>query len=654
MWKNKKIRTISKLTLSSIIIAGSIFANSSISFASGLTNDQKAQFESEYFDNSVSNKASKKILKEYPNLSKNIEADLKKLIKESDELLEKSNSTMESIYPEKSKEADEIKDLDKSIFNNRIEQESIYLLFDLTPKKVESSKDKFIKELNEAIVLSNKGEYLLDKARGIKKISIVHVNDTHGRVEENEKNGELGFAKLKTFYDNKNVNNNALLLNAGDVVHGTTFATISRGESVIDVMNKMGFDAMVAGNHDFNYGYEQLIALNNRANLPILAANVIDDNSQYPIIDSDKIVDLNGVKVGIFGLATDETKTKSAPANTEGLTFVNSEETAKAEVDKLKNQGADIIVCLSHLGVDKESQTTSESIASKVDGIDVIIDGHSHTKLENGEFVGESLIAQTESYGHYIGEVSIELDKDNKIISKNAKLNPYNKTRYLNANKSVKEEIKKVTDKNDLVLKEKVGQTNIKLEGSREKVRSEETNLGNFIADAMLKITGADLAITNGGSIRDSIDEGEITKEDVLNVFPFTNYAVTIKVPGSVIRRALEHGLADTPNTAGKFPQTSGMNIKYDTSKSAGNKIVEITINGEPLDDNKKYTLATNDFLSTGGDGYEMFKPYTIKAEYELISEIFEKAIKESNYINSEIDNRMEDISRLNANKKAA
>ena len=199
-----------------------------------------------------------------------------------------------------------------------------------------------------------------------------------------------------------------------------------------------------------------------------------------------------------------------------------------------------------------------------------------------------------------------------------------------------------------------MGQTNIKLEGSREKVRSEETNLGNFIADAMLKITGADLAITNGGSIRDSIDEGEITKEDVLNVFPFTNYAVTIKVPGSVIRRALEHGLADTPNTAGKFPQTSGMNIKYDTSKSAGNKIVEITINGEPLDDNKKYTLATNDFLSTGGDGYEMFKPYTIKAEYELISEIFEKAIKESNYINSEIDNRMEDISRLNANKKAA
>ena len=654
MFKNKKVQAISSFALSSALIIGGIFTTSFKAYASSLTNDQKSQFESAYFDNSVSNKASKKILKEYPNLSKNIEADLKKLIKESDELLEKSNSTMESIYPEKSKEADEIKDLDKSIFNNRIEQESIYLLFDLTPKKVESSKDKFIKELNEAIVLSNKGEYLLDKARGIKKISIVHVNDTHGRVEENEKNGELGFAKLKTFYDNKNVNNNALLLNAGDVVHGTTFATISRGESVIDVMNKMGFDAMVAGNHDFNYGYEQLIALNNRANLPILAANVIDDNSQYPIIDSDKIVDLNGVKVGIFGLATDETKTKSAPANTEGLTFVNSEETAKAEVDKLKNQGADIIVCLSHLGVDKESQTTSESIASKVDGIDVIIDGHSHTKLENGEFVGESLIAQTESYGHYIGEVSIELDKDNKIISKNAKLNPYNKTRYLNANKSVKEEIKKVTDKNDLVLKEKVGQTNIKLEGSREKVRSEETNLGNFIADAMLKITGADLAITNGGSIRDSIDEGEITKEDVLNVFPFTNYAVTIKVPGSVIRRALEHGLADTPNTAGKFPQTSGMNIKYDTSKSAGNKIVEITINGEPLDDNKKYTLATNDFLSTGGDGYEMFKPYTIKAEYELISEIFEKAIKESNYINSEIDNRMEDISRLNANKKAA
>ncbi|WP_297282091.1 bifunctional UDP-sugar hydrolase/5'-nucleotidase [uncultured Anaerococcus sp.] len=654
MFKNKKVQAISSFALSSALIIGGIFTTSFKAYASSLTNDQKSQFESAYFDNSVSNKASKKILKEYPNLAKNIEADLEKLIKESDAILVKSEHTMENIYPERANESDEIKALDKAVFNNRIEQESIYLLFDLTPKKVEKSKDKFVKELNEAIVLSNRGEYQLSKARGIKKISIVHVNDTHGRVEENEKNEELGFAKLKTFYDGKNVDNNALLLNAGDVVHGTTFATISRGESVIDVMNKMGFDAMVAGNHDFNYGYEQLVSLNKRANFPILAANVIDDSSQSPIIDSDKLIELNGVKIGIFGLATDETKTKSAPANTEGLTFVNSEETAKAEVEKLKNQGADLIVCLSHLGVDKESQITSELIASKVSDIDVIIDGHSHTKLENGKAIGDSLIAQSESYGRYIGEVSIDLDKDNKIISKQAKLNPYKRTKYLNADKSIQEEIKKVTDENDLVLKEKVGQTNVKLEGSREKVRSSETNLGDFVADAMIKVTGADIAITNGGGIRDSIEKGDITKENVLNVFPFTNYAVTMEVPGSVIRKALEHGLADAPNTAGKFPQTAGMIVKYDTSKAAGNRVIEITIDGKPIDDDKIYTLATNDFLSTGGDGYEMLKSYDIKSEYELISEIFEKAIKDTKNINSEIDNRMQDISGSDVNKKAA
>ena len=490
-----------------------------------------------------------------------------------------------------------------------------------------------------------KSEYTLNKLRGYKTISVVHVNDTHGRVEENEKNGELGFAKLKTYYDNKNVADNALLLNAGDVIHGTTFATISKGDSVINVMNQMGFDGMTAGNHDFNYGYQRLVELKNKANFPIFGSNVVNENGDN-ILDSDKIVGINGVKVGIFGLATEETKTKSSPTNTEGLSFVNSVESAQNEVANLKNQGADIIICLSHLGEDKESTETSTLIAENVEGIDLIVDGHSHTELQNGRYVGNTLIAQAKAHGYFIGDVTLLLDKDNKIVAKSASLKPYARMKYLDANKDTLAQIEAVTNENKKVLDQEVGQTNLDLVGARDMVRTGETNLGDFVADAMIKTTGADVAITNGGGIRESISAGTITKGDVLTVFPFTNFAVTLEVNGSVIKQALEHGLSEAPNSAGKFPQIGGMTVKYDTTKPAGQRVTEITINGETCDANKTYTLVTNDFMAIGGDGYEMFKGQTKLAEYELISEIFENAIKEASPIAPEADGRMMDISK--------
>ena len=652
MFNNKKVKPIFTAALSLALLASGLV--SSVNDAYAIPDDgKKAQLETSYFNNNVSNKASKMLLNEYPNLANGAESQLSDLVKKSDEALKKSKPVVDALHPERANEDESIKKLDNAVFNNKVKAESVFLLFELTPNKIEKSKDKFTKMVNDSMTAQGKAEYKLNKLRGYKTISIVHVNDTHGRIEENEKNGELGFAKLKTYFDNRNSNNNALLLNAGDVVHGTTFATISRGESVIDVMNQMGFDAMTAGNHDFNYGYQRLVELNNRANFPILASNVINQDGSH-IIDSDKIIEIDGVKIGIFGLATEETKTKSSPANTEGLTFANSVETAQNEVNNLRNQGAQIIICLSHLGEDKESKETSTMIAENVEGIDLIIDGHSHTELQNGRYVGNTLIAQAKAHGYFIGDVTLLLDKDNKIVSKSASLKPYARMKHLYANKETLAQIEAVSNEYKKVLDQNVGQTSVDLEGAREMVRTRETNLGNYITDAMIKATSADVAITNGGGIRDSISAGNITKGDVLTVFPFTNFAVTLEVPGSVIKEALEHGLTDAPNSAGKFPQIGGMMVKYDSTRQAGDRVTEITIAGEAIDPNKNYNLVTNDFMSIGGDGYEMFKPYQRTGEYELISEIFENAIRNDGEINPQIDNRMTDISQATAADKAA
>lgn len=653
MFTSKKVKPIFSAALSLALLASGAVVSGNEAYAANLNDSQKSQLEASYFSNNVSNKASRMLLEEFPNLANGSESQLKQLVSESDAVLSKSKSVVEKLHPERAKESDQIKKLDASVFDNKVKQESVFLLFELTPNKIESSKDKFTNIVNDSIKLQAKSEYTLNKLRGYKTISVVHVNDTHGRVEENEKNGELGFAKLKTYYDNKNVANNALLLNAGDVVHGTTFATISSGDSVVNVMNQMGFDAMTAGNHDFNYGYQRLIELNEKANFPIFAANVVNVEGNN-ILDTDSIIDVDGVKVGIFGLATEETKTKSSPANTEGLTFVNSIETAKNEVANLKSQGAQVIICLSHLGEDKESVETSTKIAENVEGIDLIVDGHSHTELQNGRYVGNTLIAQAKAHGYFIGDVTLLLDKNNKVVAKNASLKPYSRMKYLNANKETLAQIDAVSNENKKVLDQKVGETKVDLIGARDMVRTSETNLGDFVTDAMIKATGADVAITNGGGIRESIAAGSITKGDVLTVFPFTNFAVTLQVKGSVIKDALEHGLSEAPNSAGKFPQIGGMVVKYDATKPAGQRVSEITIKGEAYDPEKTYTLVTNDFMAIGGDGYEMFKDQTKLAEYELISEIFENAIREAGTIAPESDSRLTNVSTEASANKAA
>lgn len=467
-------------------------------------------------------------------------------------------------------------------------------------------------------------------------ITILHTNDVHGNAMEDEKSGKLGFAKLKAFVDSKE---DAILLDAGDMTHGTTFATISSGVSIIELMNKLGYKAMVPGNHDYNYGKEGLAKLNDIADFPILQANIVDANGKTTL-NPNTIIEVNGVKVGIFGIVTPETKNKSNPKNTMGLTFVDYIKSAEEQVAELKEEGADVIVALVHLGLDAASVERSDVLAEKVDGIDLIVDGHSHSVLPEGKVVNDTLITQAGEHLKNIGEVTINV-KNGEIVSKTAQLHPYEELKDLKANEDILKAIEKVEETNKPFLERVVGKTDVELDGVRENVRAGETNLGNLITDAMLDVSGADIAITNGGGIRASIDVGDITMGEILQSFPFTNYPVVLEIKGADVLEALEFGVDSAPEVVGKFPHVGGMTFKYDPNQAPGNRVFDAMVGEEALDPEKTYKLVTNDFMAVGGDGYEMLAKGTKLAEYPLLSEVLAKYIEANETVKPEVEGRI-------------
>ena len=342
-----------------------------------------------------------------------------------------------------------------------------------------------------------------------------------------------------------------MVLDAGDTTHGLPIATISEGESIIKLMNKIGYDAMVPGNHDFNYGYKRLIELKEMADFPIIAANVVREDGTRDL-EEYIIKEIDGLKIGIFGLTTEETKYKSNPKNTEGVNITDPIAKAEEMVKKLKGEKVDMIIALVHIGVDEESNPKSSDIAKKVEGIDLIVDGHSHTKLEEGMVIGDTLLVQTGEHLKNIGVVDIEF-VDGKIKNKTAKLVAFEEAVALGEDEEISKAIEELQKENEEVTSAIVGKTKVDLIGEREIVRAGESNLGNLATDAMLYITGADVALTNGGGIRASIKTGDITKGDILEVFPFGNYIVVKEVKGIDILNALEHGVDAYPEPR-KFP----------------------------------------------------------------------------------------------------
>ncbi|MCC5910267.1 MAG: 5'-nucleotidase C-terminal domain-containing protein [Clostridiaceae bacterium] len=461
------------------------------------------------------------------------------------------------------------------------------------------------------MISSMAGVFVYGEAADITTITILHTNDIHGRVDEGTFDG-MGFGKIATLVNqHREQYPNVLLLDGGDTVHGLPIATMVEGQSIIEIMNAIGYDAMVAGNHDFNYGQERLVELNEIADFPILAANVIKEDGEL-LLPSHMIQEVDGIKIGIFGLATPETIFKSHPKGVVGLTFEDTVEAAKRMVAELENQ-VDIIIAVGHLGIDEETFDTSKRVVENVKGIDLFVDGHSHTVLENGLLVEDTLIVSAGEYGQYLGVVQLTIE-NGILVDLEASLISKEEVEELEEDEGVMAVINGIKEQQSQILSDVVGTTTVPLVGEREVVRVEESNLGNLITDVFLEATGADVALTNGGGIRTSIEAGEITRGNIIAVFPFGNSIEVKKVTGAIIKEALEHGTDAYPEAKGGFPHVAGMTFTIDVNRPIGDRVVDIKVNGEALEIEKEYTLATNDFLAAGGDGYTMLiEPPTIR-----------------------------------------
>ncbi len=456
-----------------------------------------------------------------------------------------------------------------------------------------------------------------EEEANVRDIVILHTNDSHGRAVSDIgpdwdgmplRKGVIGWARYKTMIDKiKEANEDrVLVLDAGDTIHGTNFATLSKGQSVIRIMNQVGVQAMTLGNHDFNYGQEELDVIIKEADFPLLAANIVREDDGEKPYESNVIFEVDGLKIGVFGIATPETKVKSSPVNTEGLDFVDPVEMAKEEVAALQEEGVDAIIMLAHLGIDEESEDTSIKVLEEVEGIDVCIDGHSHTLLEEGEMIGETLLVQTGAMFENVGVLTLTFS-DNELTEKTSQMIDFLSAQQYEPDEEVLKSIEAIEEENKRFTEVEVGEVTVDLEGEREDVRTGETNMGDLILDAMLWASDADCALSNGGGIRASIPAGMVTMGDLLTVLPFGNMMTVIEVTGQDIVDALVFGTDAYPDPAGKFPHVA--NLTYElVPADEGYEVQNVKLGGEDIDLEATYKLATNDFLAIGGDGYEMFE----------------------------------------------
>lgn len=429
-----------------------------------------------------------------------------------------------------------------------------------------------------------------------REIRILHINDFHGFAVPHKPYGsdELqgGLAYLAARAEELRAEKPTLFLAAGDIIQGSNWANLFRGKSSIEGMNAMKVDAMVVGNHEFDFGQVTLKERIGEATFPVLGANVSGLEGLKPYV----VKDLEGLTVAVIGVVTDDTPVTTHPKNVKGLKFQPPEDVVKEYVAKLRGK-CDLIVVLSHVGLSADKE-----LGAKIDGIDVIVGGHSHTKVETPAWSGKTVVVQAFEHGKVLGVLDLTV-ADGRIVRAGGRLEPINPKGK--ENETVGRIVANYQQKVDAVMNATVGEALVDLDGTN--VRRQETNLGNLITDVMRHAAGSDGAIINGGTIRTSIKRGPIRVSDVYGVVPFDNYIVAIRLTGQQIRDTLEHGVSAIEEGEGRFPQVSGIVFTYDPRSPRGSRVRDIAIGGRPLEADREYTVATNDFLAAGGDGYKAF-----------------------------------------------
>ncbi|ATG49401.1 multifunctional 2',3'-cyclic-nucleotide 2'-phosphodiesterase/5'-nucleotidase/3'-nucleotidase [Celeribacter ethanolicus] len=458
-------------------------------------------------------------------------------------------------------------------------------------------------------------------------LHILHTNDLHSRIEpitkydntcaeEDNAAGECfgGYARLATKVAEMRAEldgENVLLLDAGDQYQGSLMYTTYKGDVEAEMMDKIGYDVMALGNHEFDDGPEGTLKLIEHANFPVISGNL--DVSQSNLLNGKVknyvVLEVGGEKIGIISaLAVDTPETASPGPN---VIFQDEADSLAADVAELEAEGVTKIIALTHVGVNKDLE-----LAGEVAGIDAVVGGHSHTLFSNEiegamaypTMVGEVPVVSAYAYSKYLGHLVLTFDDEGTLISATGE--PILLDASVSEDADIKARISELAGPINELKAKVVAEAAADIDGSRETCRAVECAMGNLVADAMLdrvKDQGVEIAIQNGGGLRASIQGGQVTMGDVLTVLPFQNTLSTFQVTGATIVEALENGVSEMADGAGRFPQVAGMSYTVDPNAEVGSRISDVMVGGAPIEMDKVYGAVTNNYVRNGGDGYKMF-----------------------------------------------
>ena len=437
------------------------------------------------------------------------------------------------------------------------------------------------------------------------KIRVYHTNDVHGwimtRPDKFQTNRLIGGGAVLAALIAKETGPR-LVLDAGDWWQGTPEGNLTKGEAVADVFNAIGYDAIVVGNHEYDTGADDLRALIGKMKMPVLSANTYGvDNKLVPWVQPWIVKEVAGVKIGIFGLTTSNMLRLAFPKNILGLDFRREVDVARDAVKALRKKGATVIIAVTHMGLEGENQKFEgdQTLAREVPGIDLIVGGHSHTYL-NRAIRGDNgtLIVHAGSYLVKAGRSLLEIDPETKtVVASSDELLELWPDR-IGEDPAVKAIVARHAEAVGKIFETVIATAPVMM-GRDPDV---ESALGDWMADCYKENLGTDVALQNGGGIRAEIPAGPVTMRAIFGVMPFDNALVKLSMTGASLRAVLDHGVG-----MGKIAQISGASIEYYRPKPAGERLASVAVGGAPLDDAKTYSIATLDFLTSGGDGYSVF-----------------------------------------------
>lgn len=470
-------------------------------------------------------------------------------------------------------------------------------------------------------------------------VEILSFNDFHGNVAESGKNP--GMAKLVGYIKERQASNpNTIVVSAGDNYQGTAISNLTYGKPVSEMLKAMGVVASAVGNHEFDWGIDKAPTWTKEGGFDFLASNIYDTETGEPVdwAKPYKIVEKGGIKIAFIGLAHPDTPTLAKQEYTQGLEFRDPVALATEWVNFLKDGKAeegvpDLIIALTHIDSEQDFETgeiTGKAVdLTQVEGLDAIISSHSHKSVA-GE-VNDVPIVQAYYNGRTIGVLTVKLDENNEVVDVEASLDPiYERVSELPVDEEAAAILEKYNTELDPILGEVIGEAAGKFDHETDNV----TLLGKWVCEVMLENTDAEIAITNGGGLRRSLEAGPITMGDMYEIMPFDNTLVTLEITGADVKKAIDHGILNPEVRDGQFV---GLIVEYDRNAEFENRVTKITLpDGTPLDMEAYYKVVINDFMYPNGDKYDFSRAQNVVNTYIPVRDVLVEAIKEAEVITPE------------------